>query len=249
MEIDIKTKDEIEIMNAGGKIAFRVLENLSKAVKEGASIKDLDLLAEKLIFKEKAQPAFKGFRGYPTATCISVNDTVVHGIPTDKKIKEGDLVGIDIGISFQGYFTDTAKTVGVGKISPIAKKLLKVTQNSLNLAIRAVRPGRHLGDIQSLIQKTIEKEGFGVIRDLSGHGIGKNLQEEPSIPNFSHPGTGPVLKEGMTLAIEPMVSAGNWQVKILDDGWTVVTVDKSLSAHFEHTIAVTKNGAKILTKN
>ena len=248
MEISLKTKQEIAIMRAGGKITARVLNKLKKEIKPGITTAKLDQTAEKLIAKSGAKPAFKGFRGYPASTCISVNDELVHTIPTAKEIQSGDIVGLDLGIFYQGYYTDAAITVGVGKISPKAKKLIQVTKESLEGAIGAVKPGIHLGDIQALIQEKIESAGFGVIRDLSGHGVGKNLQEEPSIPNFGKKGTGPILKEGMTLAIEPMVAAGDWQVKILDDGWTVKTADSSLSAHFEHTIVVTKDGAEILTK-
>ena len=247
-EISLKKDKEIAIMRAGGKITARVLNKLKKEIKPGITTSKLDQIAEKLIAKSGAKPAFKGFYGYPASTCISVNDELVHTIPTAKKIQEGDIVGLDLGIFYQGYYTDAAITVGVGKISPKAKKLIQVTKESLEGAIQAVKEDIYLGDIQALIQEKIERAGFGVIRDLSGHGVGKNLQEEPSIPNFGKRGTGPILKEGMTLAIEPMVSAGDWHIKVLDDGWTVKTADGSLSAHFEHTIVVTKDGAEILTQ-
>jgi methionyl aminopeptidase len=247
MKISIKTKKEIEIMRAGGKIAARVLGMVGRAAQPRMTTKELDELATKEIEKAGAKPAFKGHRGYPAATCISINDTIVHGIPSEEKIKEGDLVGIDLGVLYKGFYTDTAKTVGIGKISKENQRLLDVTEISLVKAIRSIRPGIYLGDIQTLIQKEIESAGFGVIRDLSGHGIGKELQEEPSIPNFGEKGTGVILKEGMTIAIEPMVSQGDWHAKVLDDGWTVKTADGSNSAHFEHTILVTKNGAEVLT--
>ncbi|OGD57327.1 type I methionyl aminopeptidase [Candidatus Berkelbacteria bacterium RBG_13_40_8] len=247
-EISIKTKEEIKIMRAGGKIAARVLENLKKVIKPGMTIKELDTLAEKEILKAGGIPSFKNHHKYPATTCISVNEEVVHGIPTNRIIKKGDLVGLDLGVYYRGYHSDTAITIGVGKITPEARKLRDVTEKALQRGIKAIKPELHLGDIQEIVQKTIENAGFGVIRDLSGHGIGKKLQESPSIPNFGKSGSGPVLKEGMTLAIEPMVSAGDWHVNVLKDGWTVVTADGSLAAHFEHTIAVTKNGAEILTK-
>lgn len=248
MEINIKNKKEIKIMRAGGKIAARVLDILGKAAHPGMKTNELDSLAERAIRKLGGEPAFKGHREYPASTCISINETIVHGIPSNEVIKKGDLVGIDVGVKYQGFYTDTAGTFAVGKVSKEAKRLLKVTKKSLDKAIKAVKPGKYLGDIQSLIQKTIEKEGFGVIRSLSGHGVGRKLQEEPSIANFGKEKTGPILKEGMTLAIEPMVSLGDWQTKTLDDGWTVVTADNSLAAHFEHTILITKNGVEILTQ-
>ncbi len=225
-EISIKTKEEIKIMRAGGKIAARVLEKLKKKILPGMTVKELDTLAEKEILKAEATPSFKNYHKYPATTCVSVNEEVVHGIPTNKIIHEGDLVGLDLGVFYKGYHTDTAVTIGVGKITPHAQKLRDITESALKKGIKAIKPGVHLGDIQEIIQKEIEKNGFGVIRDLSGHGIGKNLQESPSIPNFGKTGTGPVLK----------------------DGWTVVTADRSLAAHFEHTVAITKTGAEVLTK-
>lgn len=244
----IKNYKEIEIMRAGGKIAARVLKLLRKVAKPGMTTYELNDIAEKEIIKAGGKPAFKGHGGFPATICASVNNEIVHGIPSGKRIREGDLVGLDLGVFFEGYYTDTAITIGVGKISQEAKKLKNVTENALKKGIKAIKPGIHLGDIQVIIQETIEDAGYGVIRDLSGHGIGKNLQESPSIPNFGKTGTGPILNEGMTLAIEPMVSAGDWHVNVLRDGWTVVTADGSLTAHFEHTILVTKNGSEVLTK-
>ena len=245
--ISIKTAREIEIMKEGGKIAAHILKILAKNAKPGVKTKDLEKQAGKEIKKAGVKPSFLGHAGYPAAICVSINDEVVHGIPNDIKIKEGDIVGLDLGILHRGYHSDTAVTVGVGKISTEKKKLLEITEKSLDAGLSLVKEGVYLGDIQSKIQKTIEKAGYSVIRDLAGHGIGKNLQEPPSIPNFGKPKTGPILKQGMVLAIEPMVSAGDWHVKILNDGWTVVTADGSDSAHFEHTIAVTKRGFEILT--
>ena len=245
--ISIKTAREIEIMKEGGKIAAHILKLLGKSACPGIETRELDQIARQEIKKAGAKAAFLNHRGYPAATCISINDEVVHGIPSDKVIKEGDIVGIDLGVLHRGYHSDTAITVGVGKISAEKKRLLEITEKSLYEGLSLVKEGVYLGDIQSKIQKTIEKAGYSVVRDLAGHGIGKNLQEPPSIPNFGKPKTGPILKEGMVLAIEPMVATGDWHVKILKDGWTVVTADGSDSAHFEHTIAVTKRGFEILT--
>lgn len=247
-KINLKTLAEIKKMREGGRIAAAVLEKISKAAKSGVTVKDLDMMAEQMIQKAGAQPSFKGYKGYPTATCISINDEVVHGIPSERVLKEGDIVGIDLGVFYQGFHTDTAITIGIGRISKEAQKLINITKKSLDLAIKEIKPGQCLGDVQFLIQKTVEEAGFGVIRDLAGHGIGRELQESPAIPNFGKKGTGLVLREGMTLAIEPMVSAGDWHIRLRDDDWTVVTADGSLAAHFEHTIAVTKTGCDILTK-
>lgn len=247
-KITIKNKKEQEIMRAGGKISARVLNLLASRVKAGMTTQELDEIAEREIIKAGGKPAFKGHGGYPATICVSINDEIVHGIPSNKVINEGDLVGIDLGTLYNGFYTDTAITVPVGKISKDIQRLLDITKRSLDNAIDATKPGIHLGDIQAIIQKTIEDAGFGVIRDLSGHGIGPNLQEDPSIPNFGKMDTGVILKEGMTLAIEPMVAMGDYHVKTSDDSWTVVTIDKSLTAHFEHTILVTKTGAEALTK-
>lgn len=246
--IKLKTKKEIAQMRLGGKIASRILKMLGKSLKAGLTTGQIDQMAEVLIEKAGAQPSFKDYHGYPGNICVSINDEVVHGIAGRRLIKNGDLVSLDIGIFFQGFHTDTAATFGVGKVSLEAKKLLDVTRQSLDLGIKTCVAGRFLGDVQFIIQKTIENAGFSVIRNLAGHGVGRALQEPPSISNYGRPATGPKLQEGMTLALEPMVSAGDWQVKTLADGWTVVTCDKSLSAHFEHTIAITKTDAEVLTK-
>jgi methionyl aminopeptidase len=247
-KIILKSKKEIEIMKKGGQIAASVLNQLKYKVKPGITTKSLDKYAEELIRNARAIASFKNFHNYPASVCISVNKEVVHGIPSDRILKEGDIVGIDLGILYQGYHTDTAMTCGVGKISIEAQKLINTTQKALEIAIIAVRPGNHLSDIGYTIQSYVEKEGYSVVRTLVGHGIGHNLQEEPAVPNYGKKGQGIVLKEGMTIAIEPMINVGKHSVKILKDGWTVVTADKSLSAHFEHTIAITKNSPIILTK-
>ncbi len=245
----IKKPEEIEIMSQGGKILAKILKNIAKAAKPGASAFKLNQLAGKEIEKYKAKPAFKGYRGYPFILCTSINEEVVHGFPLAKKIlKPGDIIGLDLGIEYKGYFTDMAITCPIGKISPLAKKLIKVTEKALFLGLKQIKPGNYIGDISSAIQKFVEQNSFSVVRDLAGHGVGKNLHEDPLIPNFGQPKTGLRLEEGMTLAIEPMVNASGYQVKTSDDGWTVVTSDKGLSAHFEHTVVVTKKGYKVLTK-
>ena len=247
--ISIKSKKEIEIMKEGGKIAAHILKILVKNAKPGVKAKDLDKIAKVEMKKAGVKPSFLDHAGYPAAICVSINNEVVHGIPNDKKIQEGDIVGLDLGVLNRGYHSDTAVTIGIGEIDSKKRNLLKVAEKSLHEGLSLIKEGVYLGDIQSRIQKTIENAGCSVIRDLAGHGIGKNLQEPPSIPNFGKPKTGPVLKEGMVLAIEPMVAAGDWHVKISEDGWTVVTVDGSDSAHFEHTVAVKKDGFEILTEN
>jgi len=245
--ISIKSEKEIEVMREGGKIAARILKLLAKKTKAGLKTGDLDKIARKEIKKAGVEASFLGHTDYPATICVSINDGVVHGIPGDQIIQEGDIVGIDLGVLYRGYHTDTAVTIPVGEIDSQKKRLLGTTEKSLHEGLSLVEDGVYLGDIQSRIQKIIEDAGYSVIRDLAGHGIGKNLQESPSIPNFGKPKTGPILKEGMVIAIEPMVSTGNWRVKILEDGWTVVTADGSDSAHFEHTVAVTKKGFEILT--
>lgn len=258
--IPIKTAEEIKIMRQAGRILAQVMRRIARQIRPGISTFELDEIAEKLIRKYGAEPAFKGYlpdtvrdieisKGYPATLCTSINSEVVHGLPSRNRIlRDGDIIGIDCGLKLNGYYADMAITLAVGKISPLAKKLLKVTKKSLNQAIKKIKPEIPLGDISWTIQSIVEKNGFSVVRDLTGHGIGKKLHEEPNIFNYGKPGTGPLLKEGMVLAIEPMVNAGNWQIRTLADGWTIVTVDGSLSAHFEHTVLVTKKGAEILTK-
>lgn len=236
-------------MRQAGQAVAEVLRKLVESAKPGTPTKYLDDAARQGISSFKMEPAFLGYRGYPAAACISINNELVHGIPNPKKIiKEGDLVSIDLGVSYKGYFGDMAVTFGVGKISPEAKKLLDITRESLDIAIEKVNPGNRLGDISWAVQSFAEKAGFSVVRDYVGHGIGRKLHEEPQIPNFGNPGTGVRLVEGMVLCLEPMINEGSWQVKTLKDNWTVVTVDGKLCAHFEHMVAVTKNGCEVLTK-
>jgi len=253
--IIIKTSEEIEKMQKGGKILARILKRLEKETKPGISTADLEYLARDLIKKASGKPAFLGYqnkrhqRPFPTALCLSLNYELVHtpSLPS-RIIKKGDLVTIDCGLEYKGYFTDSAITFGLGKISPLAKKLIKVTKKALDLGIKKIKAGIYLGDVSSVIQSFIEKNNFSVVRDLTGHGIGRKLHEEPSIPNFGQPGTGTKLEVGMTFALEPMVSAGSYEIETLSDGWTVVTKDRNLCAHAEHTVAVMKCGAIILTK-
>ncbi len=246
--ITIKTGKEIEIMREGGRIAARILNLVAQNVKAGMTTKELDILAAKEIKNSGAQASFLGHEGFPASICTSVNSEVVHGIPSGRILRENDLVGIDMGILYKGFHTDTALTVPVGRIDYPKKELLRITKKSLDEGLDIIKPGIHLGDVCHRIQKIIEGAGYSAIRDLAGHGIGQELQENPSIPNFGREGAGPVLKVGMVLAFEPMVAAGDWHVKILNDGWTVATLDGSLAAHFEHTVAVTSDGFEILTK-
>jgi methionyl aminopeptidase len=235
-------------MADASRIVAEVLEEIRKSISPGVTTKDLDGLAESYILSRKAKPAFKGYRGYPASVCASINEQVVHGIPSKVKLNQGDILSIDVGVQCNGFFGDAAVTLPVGNISGQAKRLLSVTESSLEAGLEKAVAGNRLSDISSMIQNCAESEGFSVVRSFVGHGIGRGLHEEPQIPNFGKPGEGPRLLEGMTLAIEPMINAGGWEVNIQGDGWTAVTKDGSLSAHFEHTIAITKNGPRILTK-
>ncbi len=246
--IILKSPDEIKRMADAGRIVAEALEEIRKSIAPGVTTKELDGLAESYILSKKAKPAFKGYRGYPATACTSVNEQVVHGIPSSLKLKAGDIISLDIGVDLNGYFGDAAVTLPVGQISGKVEKLLSVTKKALEEGIEKAVPGNRLSNISSAIQKCSEAGGYSVVRNFVGHGIGRSLHEEPQIPNFGKSGEGPTLREGMTLAIEPMVNAGGWEVEILNDGWTAVTKDRRLSAHFEHTIAITKNGQQILTK-
>lgn len=252
--ITIKNSKEIEIMRSGGNILAKVMKKVVVSAKAGVSTKELDVLAEKMIRQMGAEPAFLGYQAsgdtaYPATICASVNEQVVHAIPSKSKIlEEGDIVGIDMGVRYKGFCTDMAQTVSIGRISSEKKKLIQVTQKALLLGIRAAKAGGYTGDIGSAIQKYVEKQGFSVVTQLVGHGIGKDVHEEPRIPNFGEPKTGTKLRVGMTIAIEPMVNLGGSEVETAEDGWTITTSDKKTSAHFEHTIAVTKKGSQILTQ-
>ncbi len=246
--ISLKTQDELVLLREAGKILAKIIEEVKRSLKSGMTTGELDKQAEECIRKYQVKPAFKGYRGFPGCACISVNEEVVHGIPGKRVIHDGDIVSLDIGIVHKGFYSDTAVTLGVGKIDDTLKKLLDVGSESLSVGIEKAREGNHLSDISHAIQTYIEANGFSVVREFVGHGIGRNLHEDPEIPNFGPAGNGPVLKAGMVLAIEPMVNVGKWQTRILNDGWTVVTEDGKPSAHFEHTIAITKGEPEVLTK-
>jgi methionyl aminopeptidase len=243
-----RSKAELERMREAGRLVGEVLTALSAQVAPGVTTADLDALAEKLIAAAGATPAFKGYHGYPASICASINDEVIHGIPSGRRLLQpGDIVSIDVGASLDGYFGDSALTVPVGPVSEEAATLLRVTEEALYKAIERVRPGSRVSDIGHVVQRHVEAYGFSVVREFVGHGIGQKMHEEPQVPNYGEPGRGPRLAEGMVLAIEPMVNAGKPAVKVLGDGWTAVTRDSSLSAHFEHTVAVTAGEPWILT--
>ena len=246
--IEVKNDNEIQKMREAGKVTAAVLKQMTEMVKPGISTLDLDQAAEKTIRSFGATPLFLGYYGFPGSICASVNEEVVHGIPKkDRILKSGDIISIDTGARLDGFCSDAAITLGVGKVSDEAQRLMDVTKKSLYKAIGQVKPGNRLGDVQHAVETFAISQGMGVVRDYCGHGIGRNMHEEPSIPNFGKPGTGPLLEKGMVLAIEPMLTAGTFRVRELDDGWTVVTRDGSYAAHFEHTVAVTANGSEILT--
>ncbi len=247
MGIIIKSETEIEKMREAGRIVATVLNTLKLKVEPGMKTRELDAIASTETKRMGAVPSFKGYHGYPASVCVSVNDEIVHGIPGDKTLKEGDIVSIDFGVIYNEFQGDAALTTGVGKITPEAEKLLEVTEASLMKGISAARAGSRLGDISSAIQQYVENRGLSVVREYTGHGIGRNMHEDPQIPNFGIAGRGPLLKKGMTLALEPMVNVGDWRTRLEDDNWTVRTSDGSLSAHFEHTIAITDDDAVILT--
>jgi methionyl aminopeptidase len=248
MAIVIKTVKEVEKMRRAGEIVREVLHAVRAMVKPGVTTLELENVAETMIAEAGAKPAFKGYHGFPCVLCTSLNDQVVHGIPSAKTVlREGDILSVDCGAVIDGYYGDSAITIPVGKVAATTQRLLDVTQQSLVRAIETVRPGAMLGDVGAAVQEIVEAEGFSVVKEFVGHGIGTHMHEDPQIPNFGQRGRGVRLREGMVLAIEPMVNAGSDAVRVLKDGWTAVTEDGSLSAHFEHTVAVTKDGAAILT--
>lgn len=247
MGIIIKSEQEIEIMKQAGRIVAAVLEILKSQVRPGMKTKELDIIAGREIEKLGAKPSFKGYRGFPANLCVSVNDEIVHGIPGERVLEEGDVVSLDLGAVFNGFQGDAALTVGAGEVSPQAKRLMETTEDALKAGIAAARPGARLGDISAAIQHYAESRGYSVVREYTGHGIGREMHEEPQIPNFGVPGSGPVLKKGMALALEPMVNVGDWHTRVDDDHWTVLTADGGLSAHFEHTIAITDGEPEVLT--
>ncbi len=247
----IKTELEIEKMQAAGNVNALVLEEVKKMIKPGVMTKDLDQAAETIIRDHGGLPTFKGYPGpypYPATLTISINEEMVHGIPSGRKLKEGDIVSVDCGTTLNGYIGDSAFTMGVGEISEEKDRLIRVTRESLYKGIEQVRPGKHLGDVSAAIQEHVENSGFHVPRKYTGHGVGRQMHEPPQVPNFGIPGQGLILKEGMTIAIEPMVLMGTPKTRVLSDQWTVISADHSMTAHYEHTVAVTANGPLILTK-
>jgi methionyl aminopeptidase len=240
--------EDTKALRRAGGIVGAVIEDLKALARPGVATSDLDEAARALILKMGGYPAFKGYRGFPGNICVSINETVVHGIPSPRVIEEGDIVSLDIGVKFRDYFADAALTVGVGRISDEASRLVDTTKDALDIAVGLAVSGRHLSDMSAAVQAHVESKGFSVVRAFVGHGIGKNLHEDPEIPNYGRPGTGPILERGMVLAIEPMVNAGTFEVEVMDDGWTAVTKDRKLSAHFEHTVIVGDRMAEILTK-
>jgi methionyl aminopeptidase len=243
----IKSQREIEQLKRSNVVVAEVFEKLRDMIEPGITTKELDQVAEDYILLKGARPAFKGYRGFPATLCISINDEVVHGIPGQRRLKEGDIVSLDAGVNYLGYFGDAAITFPVGEVDPEAKRLLDVTEKALYIGIEKAKVGNRLFDISYAIQSWVESHGFSVVRDFVGHGIGRELHEEPQIPNFGMPHQGPRLGKGMVFALEPMVNEGTYEIRVLSDGWTVVTADGKRSAHFEHTVAITDVGAEILS--
>lgn len=242
-----KSEAEIEMMRKSSQIVARILSELKQMIRPGLETRELDLYAESRARELGAIPAFKGYRGYPASLCVSINEEIVHGIPSSRRLKEGDIVSLDFGVVYEGFYGDAALTVPVGKVSEQALRLMEVAEKAFFSGLSELKAGNRLSDVSAAIQKEVEAAGFSVIRAFVGHGIGRSLHEEPQVPNFGLPGHGPKLKKGLTLAIEPMIAAGNWEIEILEDGWTAVTRDRSLSAHYEHTVALTDRGVEILT--
>ncbi|RLB02682.1 MAG: type I methionyl aminopeptidase [Deltaproteobacteria bacterium] len=245
--INIRTPQEIAKIRKSSSLVARALQKVREAIRPGVTTAELDRIAEETIRRGGGVPAFKGYRGFPASLCVSVNEEVVHGIPGRRRLKEGDIVSLDLGVLMDGYYGDAAITVPVGEVSELAKRLLQVTEEALYRGIEKARAGNRLFDISHAIQRWVEAAGFSVVRDFVGHGIGRALHEEPQVPNFGPPNQGPRLDVGMVLAIEPMVNTGTWRVRVLENGWTVVTADGGLSAHFEHTVAITEGGPEILS--
>ncbi|MBN2453723.1 MAG: type I methionyl aminopeptidase [Candidatus Omnitrophica bacterium] len=245
--IALRGAEEIGRIRSAGRIIGATFGLLKRHIKPGVRTRELDRLAREEILRLGGYPAFKGYKGYPANICVSINEAVVHGIPSERKLREGEIVSIDIGVKYRDYFADAAMTFAVGEISEPARRLMQVTKKSLEMGIENAVAGKRLSDISSAIQKHVESNGFSVVRSFVGHGIGTGIHEDPEVPNYGKPGMGPRLEPGMVLAIEPMVNAGTHEVEILDDGWTAVTADRKFSAHFEHTIAIRDGAAEILT--
>ncbi len=241
------SEEEIRAIKRSNQIVAKILAELKEMIKPGVQTKELDEYAERRVAEMGAVPAFKGYRGYPASLCTSINEEIVHGIPSARRFREGDIVSLDFGVLFEGYYGDAAVTYGVGEITPRARKLIETAEQAFHKALEQVEPHKRISDISYAIQSHVESQGFSVIRTFVGHGIGLSLHEEPQVPNFGLPGRGPKIKPGIVLAIEPMIAVGDWNVEILDDNWTAVTRDRSLSAHFEHTVAITAKGTRILS--
>ena len=247
MPIILKSDEEIGVMREAGRVVAQVLQVLVTEVQPGLVIRELDEIVKREYAHRGVRPTFLGYHGYPATVCVSVNDEVVHGIPGERVLQEGDVVSIDLGATYDGFVADAATTVGVGKISPEAERLIRATKEALQQGIRAARAGAPLGAISSAIQRHVESLGFSVVREYVGHGVGRQMHEDPQVPNFGPPDRGPALVKGMVLALEPMVTMGDWRTKRHDDNWTVSTLDGSLAAHFEHTIAIRDGEAEVLT--
>ncbi|MDD5196515.1 MAG: type I methionyl aminopeptidase [Candidatus Omnitrophota bacterium] len=246
--VPLKSEKDLQMIKQSAQILSKVMRRIGKVIQEGVLTREIDALAEELILEQNALPAFKGYKGFPATVCTSVNEEIVHGIPSERRLKNGDIIGLDVGVKYNGYFSDAAVTLPVGLVPAKVKKLIQVTREALAEGIKEAKPGNHLLDISAAIQCYVEKNGFSVVRQFVGHGIGTSLHEEPEIPNFGQPHHGLLLEKGMVLAIEPMVNLGGWEAEILDNGWTAVTRDRLPSAHFEHTVAITEKGPEILTK-
>ncbi len=242
----LKTASELDLMHEANRIVHLVLDGIAERCRPGMTTRELDQFAERTIRQAGGVPAFLHYRGYPATLCTSINDVIVHGIPDETPLAEGDIIGVDCGVVFKGYYGDAARTFAVGRVTPEAEHLIAATRRALELAVEAVRPNQRLSDIGHAVQRYVESQGFSVVRDFVGHGIGTALHEEPQVPNFGDPGRGPKLRPGLVLAIEPMVNAGSAAVEVDADGWTARTKDGSLSAHFEYSVAVTESGARVL---
>lgn len=243
----IYCEEEISTIRKSNQIVAKILAELGKMITPGVQTKELDEYAELRAKEMNAIPAFKGYRGYPASLCTSINEEIVHGIPSSRRLRDGDIISLDFGVLYEGYYGDAAVTYPVGEITPKAKKLIKAAEETFYKGMEQMKPGKRISDISFAIQSHVESQGFSVIRAFVGHGIGLSLHEEPQVPNFGSPGRGPKLKSGMVLAIEPMIAMGDWDVEILDDNWTAITRDRSLSAHYEHTVAITQKGPEILS--
>jgi methionyl aminopeptidase len=246
-QIQLKSSEEIRAIGRGGAILHDVLDRIEEKVRPGVTTGELDRIARQMIESRGGVPAFLGYQGFPGTLCTSVNEEIVHGIPSRRVLEEGDIVSVDVGMILDGFYSDTARTLAVGQIDPVSRRLLDVTKRSLEIAISQLVSGRRLGDLSHAVQEYVEGEGFSVVREYAGHGIGRNLHEEPRIPNHGQAGRGPRWEAGMVVAIEPMVNVGTHKTRVLEDDWTVVTADGERSAHFEHTVAVTEDGPVVLT--